>query len=141
MFFGRYRCVFDDPPALSAVIILGGIKSIGRVSAKIVPIMAIFYAVGALIIIIVNLVRSDKARLVYRLAFIVVVFIGSITTLDIVWSFSDAANGLMAIPNLISLVVLSGVIVKQTRDFDDRFIRQEKLSRKTEKREARKKTV
>ncbi len=120
---------------------MGGIKSIGRVSAKIVPIMAIFYAVGALIIIIVNIVRSDKARLVYRLAFIVVVFIGSITTLDIVWSFSDAANGLMAIPNLISLVVLSGVIVKQTRDFDDRFIRQEKLSRKMEKREARKKTV
>lgn len=42
------------------------------------------------------------------------VFFGSVAALDVAWSFSDIANGLMAIPNLISLVVLSGVLRKDT---------------------------
>ncbi len=46
--------------------------------------------------------------------FAVMVFVGSVVALDIAWSFSDIANGLMAIPNLISLVVLSGVLARDT---------------------------
>lgn len=58
-----------------------------------------------------------KKRLVcyiYRVIFAVMVFVGSVVALDIAWSFSDIANGLMAIPNLISLVVLSGVLARDT---------------------------
>ena len=43
------------------------------------------------------------------------VFVGATVALDIAWSFSDIANGLMAIPNLISLIVLSGVLAKDTK--------------------------
>lgn len=54
---------------------------------------------------------------VYRVAFSVFVFIGATVALDIAWSFSDIANGLMAIPNLISLIALSGVIAKDTKEY------------------------
>lgn len=42
-------------------------------------------------------------------------FVGATVALDIAWSFSDIANGLMAIPNLISLIVLSGILAKDTK--------------------------
>ncbi len=76
------------------------------------------------------LIPSMKAKYIYRALFACVVFVGAITTLEIVWDFSDTANGLMAIPNLICLLVLSGVIVSQTKDFDNTFLRYEKRSRK-----------
>jgi alanine or glycine:cation symporter, AGCS family len=53
----------------------------------------------------------------YRLLWVVAVFVGSVSTLRAVWSFSDVANGLMAVPNLISLLALNGVIVKETADY------------------------
>lgn len=53
----------------------------------------------------------------YRVFFAVMVYFGSTLSLDIVWSFSDIANGLMAIPNLISLLVLSGVLAKDTIEY------------------------
>ena len=55
-----------------------------------------------------------RAILPYRLLWVLCVMIGSITTLPIVWTFADIANALMAIPNLVSLIVLHGVIVKET---------------------------
>lgn len=53
----------------------------------------------------------------YRLVFIVIIFVGSVASLDSVWLFSDIANGLMALPNLIGLLLLSPVIVAETRKF------------------------
>lgn len=53
----------------------------------------------------------------YRLAYIIFVFIGSITSLSIVWNFADCMNALMALPNLLSLLLLSGVLVKETRKY------------------------
>lgn len=50
----------------------------------------------------------------YRVFFAVMVYFGSTLSLGIVWSFSDIANGLMAIPNLISLLVLSGGLARDT---------------------------
>ncbi|WP_159940141.1 MULTISPECIES: sodium:alanine symporter family protein [unclassified Nocardiopsis] len=55
----------------------------------------------------------------YRLVFIVVIFVGSVAALDSVWLFSDIANGLMALPNLIGLLLLSPVIAAETRKFFD----------------------
>lgn len=54
---------------------------------------------------------------IYRVIFSAFVFIGSTVALDIAWSFSDIANALMSIPNLISLIVLSGVLAKDTREY------------------------
>lgn len=54
---------------------------------------------------------------IYRVVFSVLTYIGATASLDIVWSFSDIANGLMAVPNLISLLALSGVLAKETKEF------------------------
>ncbi len=51
---------------------------------------------------------------IYRVVFAVIVYFGAVSALDVAWSFSDIANGLMAVPNLISLIVLSGVLRKDT---------------------------
>ncbi len=60
---------------------------------------------------------GTKAILPYRLVFVVAVFFGAIRSLDFVWSVSDVMNGLMALPNLVGLLLLSGVIVAETRDY------------------------
>ena len=44
-------------------------------------------------------------------------YYGAIADLGIIWTFSDLMNGLMAFPNLISILLLSGVIVKETRHY------------------------
>ncbi|MGE0450494.1 MAG: alanine/glycine:cation symporter family protein [Vicinamibacterales bacterium] len=53
----------------------------------------------------------------YRIAWVIGVYAGSVFTLGFVWDFSDAANALMAIPNLIALLLLSNVIAADTRRF------------------------
>lgn len=53
----------------------------------------------------------------YRMLWVIAVMTGSVSTLTAVWSFSDVANGLMAVPNLIALLALNGVIVSETRDY------------------------
>ncbi len=53
----------------------------------------------------------------YRWIWVGAVMIGSILSLPTVWSLADVTNGLMAIPNLVSLIVLNGVIVAETRRY------------------------
>lgn len=57
---------------------------------------------------------------VYRWIYILAVFIGPYMTVSAVWKIADIFNGLMAIPNMIALFALSGVVVKETRDFFQR---------------------
>ena len=61
--------------------------------------------------------NTHKLNMIYRIVFSLMIFVGATTTLDIVWSFSDIANALMAIPNLICLLALSGVIAKDVKAF------------------------
>lgn len=56
----------------------------------------------------------------YRYIYILAVFIGPYMTVSAVWTIADIFNGLMAIPNMIALFALSGVIVKETKDFFDK---------------------
>lgn len=60
---------------------------------------------------------GEKSVLFYRLIYIASVFVGCVATLDLVWLFADTFNGLMAVPNLIALLLLSGVIAKESKDF------------------------
>lgn len=55
--------------------------------------------------------------LAYRIVWIIMIYVGSVINLSLVWSFADIVNALMAVPNLISLLLLSGVIVKETRKY------------------------
>ena len=59
--------------------------------------------------------KGKKWMLVYRGIFIAMVFVGAIVHLSMVWNIADIANALMAIPNLVSLIFLSGVIAKDTQ--------------------------
>ena len=54
---------------------------------------------------------------VYRMVYITAIFLGSILNLTAVWNLADCMNALMAIPNLISLLLLNGVLVHETRKF------------------------
>ena len=56
-----------------------------------------------------------KAVMPFRVLFSIVVFIGCTTELTVIWNFSDMMNGLMALPNLVGLLLLSGLIAKETR--------------------------
>lgn len=53
----------------------------------------------------------------YRIAFVIAVFFGAIASLELVWDLADAMNAMMAIPNLIGLLALSGVVVAETNRF------------------------
>ncbi len=53
----------------------------------------------------------------YRVVYVASVMAGTVLSLDLVWAASDVFNGLMAIPNLIGLLLLTGVVVAETRDF------------------------
>ena len=187
---------------LSLLIIVGGIKSISKVSSVVVPVMAIFYVICGVIVILGNLsnlptglamifkmafsvkavgggmcgsivasmmsamrfgvargVFSNEAgmgsaggwlvtigitlfafstilgweyhgekafeyllgthryNMIYRVVFSMVVYVGCTQTLSLVWNFSDIANALMAIPNLICMLLLSGEIAKDIKAF------------------------
>ncbi|MFD2045281.1 alanine/glycine:cation symporter family protein [Ornithinibacillus salinisoli] len=60
---------------------------------------------------------NDKAIPIYRVIFVFAILFGAVQTLDVVWGISDIMNALMAIPNLIGLLGLSGVVVYETNRF------------------------
>ncbi|RHP86566.1 alanine/glycine:cation symporter family protein [Roseburia sp. AM59-24XD] len=63
------------------------------------------------------LLGTHKYNMVYRVVFSLIAYFGCTQTLSLVWNFSDIANALMAIPNLICMLLLSGEIAKDIRDF------------------------
>lgn len=63
--------------------------------------------------------------LVFRWLYIAAVFIGPYMTISAVWGIADIANGLMAVPNMIALIVLSGMVVRETNDYFARLRRGE----------------
>lgn len=73
---------------------------------------------------------NPKLLLYYRLVFVGVVYLGATATLDVVWLFSDVMNGLMAIPNLIGLLGLSGVIVLETKRFQAKMKEEQAAAKK-----------
>ena len=58
---------------------------------------------------------GKKAILPYKILFVAVVVVGPVLALDLVWTIADILNALMAIPNLIAVLLLSGVIAKETK--------------------------
>ena len=65
----------------------------------------------------VEYLKGKRWMLGYRILFVIMVFVGSIISLDVVWNAADCMNALMAIPNLVSLLLLSGVIARETRHY------------------------
>ena len=65
----------------------------------------------------VNYLDKQRSSLFYRVLYIVALFFGSIISLDIIWNIADCMNALMAIPNLVALLLLSGVAARETRKY------------------------
>ena len=70
---------------------------------------------------------GDKSILPYRIVFVVVVFLGSIMKAQLAWDISDTFNGLMMIPNLIGVLVLSPLVMKCTKNYVDRKLHGKKI--------------
>lgn len=64
---------------------------------------------------------GNKTTILYKLAFLFCIFLGATTHLDLVWSVADTLNGLMAIPNLIGVVALSGTVAVMTREYLEKY--------------------
>ncbi|MFS6938363.1 alanine/glycine:cation symporter family protein [Neisseria animaloris] len=62
-------------------------------------------------------VFGDSFANLYRVFYVATVMLGTVVSLDLVWLAADTFNGLMAIPNLIALILLSKIIVSETQDF------------------------
>ena len=63
------------------------------------------------------LMGTHKFNMIYRIIFSLVTYVGATQTLELVWNFSDITNALMAIPNLICMLLLSGEIAKDVKEF------------------------
>ena len=79
----------------------------------------------------VEYLKGKKWMLCYRMLYIASIFAGSVISLGLVWNIADCMNALMAIPNLVSLLCLSGIIVHETR----KYLWRDRLDRDMEENE------
>ena len=115
----------DGKPLTGVALTMAAFShNIGPIGSYIVSIGIILFAYSTILGWEYNgekaweyLFGTHKYNLIYRVAFSMVVYVGATQTLDLVWSLSDIANALMAIPNLISLLVLSPVIKEEVVRF------------------------
>ena len=68
---------------------------------------------------------GTKSTIVYKIAFVLMIFIGCTMNLGLAWDLYDTFNGLMAIPNLIGVIALSPVVMKITKNYVARIIKKE----------------
>ena len=68
---------------------------------------------------------GTKSTIVYKVVFVLMIFIGCTMNLGLAWDLSDTFNGLMAIPNLIGVIALSPVVMKITQNYVARIIKKE----------------
>ena len=54
---------------------------------------------------------------IYKVIFVILAFVGTVASLDVVWNIADILNGLMVVPNVIGMIFLSGVIVRETKKY------------------------
>lgn len=99
--------------------------SLGSIGGYIVAIGIILFAYSTILGWEYNgekaweyLFGTHKYNMVYRIVFSLVIYVGATQTLELVWSLSDIANALMAIPNLISILVLAPVIKEEVMSFE-----------------------
>lgn len=98
---------------------------IPNIGGIIVTLATVFFALSTILgwayygeVSVEYLTKNNKnAVYIYRLVYVVMVFVGAVGSLDLIWSISETMNGLMAIPNLVGLLTLSGVVAKLTKDY------------------------
>ena len=115
----------DGKPLTGVALTMAAFSSnIGVIGSYIVSIGIILFAYSTILGWEYNgekaweyLFGTHKYNIIYRVVFSLVVYVGATQTLDLVWNLSDIANALMAIPNLISILVLAPVIKEEVFSF------------------------
>lgn len=115
----------DDAVAMTAHAFQAGLP--GEWGAAVVALSIVFFAFSTMLgwsyygeRAFESLV-GRRGTVPYRVLFTLVVYLGAVTELETVWALASALNGLMALPNLIGLIILSGLIARETKaylDFD-----------------------
>ena len=120
----------------SALTIVAFSTVLGKVGAYLVTIGIVLFAFSTILgweyhgeKAFEYLMGTHKFNMIYRVVFSLVVYFGCTQTLSLVWNFSDIANALMAIPNLICMLLLSGEIAKDVKEFQ-KIIEEEKAGKK-----------
>ena len=106
-----------------------GLPFPGRVSAFILMLCLVFFAFTTILgwdyysERCLDYLTGNNKKVVrtYRWIYIACVFIGPYMTVSAVWTIADIVNGLMAIPNLIALLALNGVVVAETKKYFQKF--------------------
>lgn len=70
---------------------------------------------------------GTKATKIYKIIFVIFIFVGATMNLELAWDLSDTFNGLMAIPNLVGVITLSPIVMRITKNYVDRHIRKENV--------------
>ena len=76
---------------------------------------------------------GSKCKIIVRIVWVAMIFIGSITTLGLAWDLADTCNGLMILPNLIGLILMSNEVVKMKKEYFGRELSAEKAERLAKK--------
>jgi AGCS family alanine or glycine:cation symporter len=102
------HAAFEDVPYLGAIVL-----TVGLLTFVFSTILGwSYYGEKA-----AEYLAGPRVIVPYRWLWVAAVMVGSVSTLPAVWAFADIANGLMAIPNLVSLLVLNGVLVAETQKY------------------------
>ncbi len=109
-----------------AALTLGAFnKYLGNFATIFVAISTVFFAVSTIIgwsyygqTCLNYLCKSKIVMLIYKLVFIVAIYVGAVTSLEFVWGVSDLFNSFMMIPNLIGIILLSNVVKDETKLFN-----------------------
>ncbi len=100
-------------------------QSLPSIGSFVVGMTTVFFAFSSIIgwsyygeVCILYLFKNyKKAAIIFRVIYIIFVFIGAVMKADLVWNISECLNGLMAIPNLIAVLLLSGEVSKKCKEF------------------------
>ena len=64
-----------------------------------------------------NHIFGRKSEIIYKLLFIFAIYLGAVSRLSVIWTISDTFNGLMLVPNLITILILSGTVIKELKEY------------------------
>jgi len=121
-----YGLAVENGAPLTALAFQRGLSPLGSWGNYIVLLSVLLFAISTAISWsyygdrCVNYLFGPKAILPYKIIFVIMHFVGAIFALSTVWTLGDVALGMVTFPNLIALLLLSGVVVKLTKSYFER---------------------
>lgn len=112
--------MLQNGSVLTAWAFQKGLGSLGKWGGYVVTLSVFLFAISTAISWYfygdrgVQYLFGNNALIYYKFIYVILHFIGAVVSLEVVWSFGDVANGLMAMPNLIAVILLSKVVQKDT---------------------------